>query len=595
MDRKEIEQFLIERRALTDKGKLNSGLTTLVRNKYPQVIKDLKDITGIDTDNFSQLLYHFYKGGNPPLCPICGNPTKFMSFDLGYKKTCCKSCASKLSSLTSKKLNLEKYGVEHPMQRKDVKEKIKETNLKKYGVENVFASEDIKEKIRKTNLEKYGDECASKTKEIRDKIKRTSLERYGVECPLSNQEIINKRNKTNLDKYGNVCSLHGKEIEEKTKKTNLERYGVEVITRSPEFQKKRGKKRSSNFYRNLISNGRIPGLVPLFSLEEYEGTRDNLYKFKCLKCNKEFYDRLGDGNIPQCPDCKPKTCGTSRSEQEIYDFLCSLIDKNKIIRHDRSFLENKQELDFLIPDYKLAIEYDGLYVHSFQNGKDRNYHLNKTLICENKGFRLIHIFSDEWICKPNIVKSILKSSLNIYDRVLYARKCEVREIDKKRAYEFYEENHLQGKCRGGMHLGLFYEEELVSCLSFIKSRFTNKYSWEISRFANKLGHKIPGGFSKMFSYFLNQSTGSIITYSDRRLFTGSVYRNNGFKELTPTKPGYFYFKNDALKKNRLSFQKWKLVEKYGPEVKKFSEKEISLLEGYYCIYDCGNWKFVYPR
>ncbi|MFW6130771.1 MAG: hypothetical protein ACOC56_06250, partial [Atribacterota bacterium] len=53
------------------------------------------------------------------------------------------------------------------------------------------------------------------------------------------------------------------------------------------------------------------------------------------------------------------------------------------------------ELDIYLPDFNIAIEYNGLYWHSELNGKDRNYHLNKTNICENENIQLIHIFEDE--------------------------------------------------------------------------------------------------------------------------------------------------------------------------------------------------------
>ena len=45
-----------------------------------------------------------------------------------------------------RKSNIEKYGVENPMQAKAVREKAQTTNLKKYGCTNPSQAEEIKQK-----------------------------------------------------------------------------------------------------------------------------------------------------------------------------------------------------------------------------------------------------------------------------------------------------------------------------------------------------------------------------------------------------------------------------------------------------------------
>jgi len=64
-----------------------------------------------------------------------------------------------------------------------------------------------------------------------------------------------------------------------------------------------------------------------------------------------------------------------------------------------------------LPEKKLAIEFNGTYWHSTECGKDRWYHLNKTLRCKEKGIRLIHIFENEWkenreLCEKTIINNI---------------------------------------------------------------------------------------------------------------------------------------------------------------------------------------------
>ena len=86
----------------------------------------------------------------------------------------CGSCQKIISQEKRKQTNLEKFGVEYPLQNEEIKEKIKKTNLEKFGVENPLQNEEIKEKIKKTNLEKFGVEYPLQNEEIREKQEKNS-------------------------------------------------------------------------------------------------------------------------------------------------------------------------------------------------------------------------------------------------------------------------------------------------------------------------------------------------------------------------------------------------------------------------------------
>jgi len=70
--------------------------------------------------------------------------------------------------------------------------------------------------------------------------------------------------------------------------------------------------------------------------------------------------------------------------------------------NNRSVL-NCLELDIYLPEYNVAIEFNGLYWHS-ELYKEKDYHLNKTLECKKKGVDLLHIFEDDWVFKQDIIK-----------------------------------------------------------------------------------------------------------------------------------------------------------------------------------------------
>ena len=91
--------------------------------------------------------------------------------------------------------------------------------------------------------------------------------------------------------------------------------------------------------------------------------------------------------------------------------------------------------------------------------------------------------------------------LGKYDEVVFARKCVIKEVDSFTTKDFLNDNHLQGWCQSKVSLGLFYNDVLVSLMTFGKPRFSKDYQWELLRFCNKLGYHVPGGASRLLKQF----------------------------------------------------------------------------------------------
>jgi hypothetical protein len=264
-------------------------------------------------------------------------------------------------------------------------------------------------------------------------------------------------------------------------------------------------------------------------------------------------------------------------------------------------------LDIHIPDKKLAIEYDGLLLHSYGDGKDFKwsivnnldkenvkYHLQKTEQCKELDTLLLHIFENEWLnpVKQNIWKSIIQTKLG-GNRTIGARQCELNGMTKEIVREFLNKNHLQGECNSSVEIGLFYEGDLVSLLTLSKPRFNKNYDWEIVRFCNKIGWNISGGFSRLLKEFRKNYSGSIITYADKRYSDGALYRSNSFVELPDSKPNYWYcHPRKGTLESRLEYQKHKLKEKLSIYNEELTEAENMFMNGYRRIWDCGNKVFV---
>jgi hypothetical protein len=276
------------------------------------------------------------------------------------------------------------------------------------------------------------------------------------------------------------------------------------------------------------------------------------------------------------------------------DFVKELqsIYSGDIILGDRNILQGL-ELDIYIPEHKLAIEVNGLYWHS-DVFKDKNYHIKKTKLAEEAGVRLIHLFESEIVYKKELVLKRLRHILNQTKSKVYARDCVVKIIDSSTSEIFMVNNHIQGHSVASVRLGLYNKDnQLVAVMTFAKPRFSTSYEWELVRYATS--KVVVGGASKLFSYFKkNFDPSSVITYSDIRWNTGSMYEKLGFELSHISAPNYFYFKGRRLE-SRYKYQKHKLkdaIPNFDPDL---TEYENMINNGYNRIYDCGNKVYVYTR
>lgn len=212
----------------------------------------------------------------------------------------------------------------------------------------------------------------------------------------------------------------------------------------------------------------------------------------------------------------------------------------------------------------------------------------------------IILFSDEIQFASNsdrrlriIVERILHKNGEHSDKI-FARKCEVRNIDTLVSSRFLDANHFQGRGNARIKLGLYYRDELVAVMTFGKPRFAKGYDWELIRYATKSGCTVVGGASKLLSHFRKCFMGSIITYSDKRWGNGDVYRRLGMRHIATSKPNYWWVK-DGRRISRYQTQLKQLAELLGPEYDPaLSEKDNMMKCGWTKIQDLGNDVFSLP-
>ena len=173
-----------------------------------------------------------------PVCIICGKPVKYTSGH--YAKFCSKECqysdlGKKITKEIKIKSNLEKYGVEHTSQLKEVTDKRTKSRADHVN--------EIQQHVRESLYKKYGAYDVMHIPHILQKIKNTNLKKFGVEFPLQqlkkeNSEIYQKISQTCINKFDVDSPLKNKEVREKIKQTNIQKYGVDNPLKNKEIWKK---------------------------------------------------------------------------------------------------------------------------------------------------------------------------------------------------------------------------------------------------------------------------------------------------------------------------------------------------------------------
>jgi DNA-binding CsgD family transcriptional regulator len=277
---------------------------------------------------------------------------------------------------------------------------------------------------------------------------------------------------------------------------------------------------------------------------------------------------------------------SSKEEDLILSFVKSKYH-GTVIKGDRKIVSPK-ELDILLPDLNVAIEINGAFWHSELQGKNKKYHLEKTKKCSDNNIHLLHFWDYEINEKLDIIKSMILHKLKKTDNTIYARKCVIEKITNDEAFDFHNQNHLQGYSTG-THVGLKYNNRLVALLTYGKSRFNKKYDHEIIRYSSLNYHSIIGGFGKLLKQL---PKGMIVSYADRRYSVGNVYEILGFTLHNISAPNYKYTKNHKTFYSRNKFQKHKLEKLLDKFDENLSEWENMKMNGYDRIWDCGNLVYV---
>lgn len=559
-------------------------LKIYLQNHYPEIVKSILTKTKfLDDQNpfskpptFQERIYCLrHEIFSRILCIECKkNPTKFDTGSGSYKHLCSVSCASKNKDVIAKKkkTKFDKYGDENYVNVK----KSKKTRQDKYGS---YSPSDFKEKVEATLMRDHGDPHWNNP----EKYKETCQAIFGVDHPMKNPEFA-KQLLENFAKNHNgaLTPFQEDSIKERTK--------IAQRARSLQFVK------SNTIAKLLTSNTEY---ISKSSKDEFE--------FECYACGTHFKSRWRAGMLTKlCPKCFPKseTYGVSGAEIEITNYIREIIPQSwQVINGDKKITRSiipPKEIDIVVKDdagkFKLLIEYDGIYFHRYQD-QVRNRLLEKTLLVENLGYELIHIFESDWLTRKDAIKNYLRFKLGVLQSITPDYNYKVLKISESEAYLFQCKNSTK-VVSGSISFGLVQHDNLVAVLVASKTRY-KKYGedevYELRNFCCSSKLELWNAFDLLLNRFEIEIKPKVVVASvDRRYWGRQQFEKCGFELDHVLSPATYYFKpnNVCLLVDQTTITQ-NGIREFAPNAFETSSVKASMKEaGWMQIQDCGKLVFA---
>ena len=159
----------------------------------------------------------------------------------------------------------------------------------------------------------------------------------------------------------------------------------------------------------------------------------------------------------------------SQQEYDLFTICKKICPDHNIIRGDRTILSG-YELDVYIPELNKAIEYNGIWFHSYPN-KDKDYHYNKFKTARDKGVDVLFIWEDDFVYNTDNTVKIIENFLKGTDVVDY--KETIKNIDDGEFNKIIIPNRPQYNGLYRYIVSNYNVEETVDIDSKIRLRYDN--------------------------------------------------------------------------------------------------------------------------
>lgn len=485
-----------------------------------------------------------------PVCPICMiGELKWNNTTKDYRQFCCRECAAKDPNRVAKQQStmMDRYGVTSWSQTEESKNVVRTSALavqaRKNTIEKTYGSHDsYKQHLSQVAQKNYNQLSAEETAARQKLRKCRMIEKYGVEHPMQSDEIKRRQRDTMVDRYG-VMSYHQNMM------------SIDTINRL----------RDSDW---LINQHHV------------------LRKTQQQIASELGVDPTTIGRVFDKLDIDKRYFYGSAEQRSLAEWLKA---EGLTVLENQRILDGK-ELDILLPDLNIAIEYCGIYWHcDIHDRITSKTHADKYNECKKRGIRLITLFQNEWLEKQELVKNKIRTICKIAKcPKIGARTCTVRCVEPAEKNAFHNQHHIQGTDKSTVAYGLYDKSDtLVACLSGTLTKNT----LNITRYSSIGG--VMGGFSKLLKHTEQVlKITETVTFADLRWSDGDLYLNNGFVADKMVEPTFYYYDNKKKKVlHRSNYMKHKLIEQYGFDAT-MTEFQMCDSLGLLRIWDCGKIKFV---
>lgn len=493
----------------------------------------------------ARLYYAVHKMTSYVKCanPSCNNDiphsTKFKPLVGPVIRHCCMSCAQSDPDVQHKieQTSTIRYGCKRPSQSEEHRKQMSEhlQNMPQEHWDNALA------KRKHTCREKYGVDSVSQVKDVRDRAAATFKSKPREEL----ERMLEQAKQAKIAKYGDASN--GKKISEtkksftkerndtineKRRKTVQQMYGVDVVSQRDDIKQKASSVRLANYYsRVILANCSVE---PLFTKEEFIASPFGQLHWRCKTCGNEFYAKRYEHcsvnmmMLARCLKCYPLNCPQSKTETCVFDFVKSIC--NGIIQQGVRNVIAPKELDIYLEDAKMAIEFNGVAWHSLEYGTPEDYHLQKTIACEQKGIFLLHVFENEWKCKNAQVKAHIERLLHYGMHSIEASECDMCTVCNTEAQLFYRDNSFTAFKKALCTYGLRHNGSLVFCAQAMQS----SRSAMLCNICFKVGVDVVHALSRIANALSKHIAVQVAV--DRRLWPRSILDGILCSKLSCTKP-----------------------------------------------------------